>query len=68
MKASEYIERLQSLVAEHGDLPVVVLDDRGGYEPEIQETPKVVEMNGCGYGRAESVDAHYEDASKVVIS
>lgn len=30
MIASEYIKKLESLIKQEGDLPVVILDDRGG--------------------------------------
>ena len=55
MKLKEYIEKLQELYLEHGDLELVyAVDDEGNYYDKVGYDPSI--MNMCGEDRISEED------------
>ena len=55
MKLKEYIEKLQELYLEHGDLELVyAVDDEGNYYNKVCYVPGI--MNMCGEDRISEED------------
>ena len=55
MKLKEYIEKLQELYLEHGDLELVyAVDDEGNYYDKVSYDPGIINM--CGEDRISEED------------
>ena len=55
MKLKEYIEKLQELYLEHGDLELVyAVDDEGNYYNKVSYDPGIINM--CGEDRISEED------------
>ena len=70
MKLSEFIEKLQAILAEHGDMPVVSYDSESGdnydaHEPEFVRNIKVVRGDPKFF--PVWVDKQYEESIVVEI-
>ena len=55
MRLKEYIEKLQELYLEHGDLELVyAVDDEGNYYDKVSYDPDIINM--CGEDRISEED------------
>ena len=64
MKLKEYIEKLQKLYLEHGDLELVyAVDDEGNYYNKVCYDPDI--MNMCGEDRISEEDIEEYSSEEV---
>ena len=68
MKLKEYIERLQELYLEHGDLELVyAVDDEGNYYNKVCYVPDIMNMRGEDRISEEDIDEYSPEEIKQYV-